>query len=113
MIHSKEGVDSGSDNVIAKIVVSGGGVDININEKADVLPGIFEMKENGATYAVGFDMLNGIRRFFRLFLKSKNSPLPTLLLWYKGLSRDEKKTVMIISKERTENDSSSLKKMNE
>ncbi|HMH32650.1 MAG TPA: hypothetical protein VK543_06445 [Puia sp.] len=110
---SKEGVETSSDNVNAKIPVNGGSVDININEKSNVLPSVFEMKENGATYGVGFEMLKGIRKFFRLFLKSKNNPLPTLLLWYKGLSKDEKKTVMIICKERTENDSSSREKRNE
>jgi hypothetical protein len=86
-----------------------GAVDININEKPDAVPGVFEMKENGATYGVGADGLKGVRRFFSRFLKSKNSPIPTLLLWYKGLSRDEKKDVMVISKERTEDDSVSGK----
>ena len=113
MIHSEEVVDSSRDDVNAKIVVSGGGVDININEKPDVLPGVFELKEAGATYSVGSDMLKGIRKFFRLFLRSKNNPLPTLLLWYKGLTTDEKKTVMIISKERTENDSPAREKTDE
>jgi len=112
-MNSRDDVERSTNNANAKIIVSGGGVDININEKQDVLPGVFEMKENGATYAVGFEMLKGIRKFFRLFLKSKNNPLPTLLLWYKGLSKDEKKTVMIICKERTENDSSSREKMSE
>jgi hypothetical protein len=95
--------ESNSDSMV---MVRDGASDITIKEKTDVLPGVYELQENGATFGVGFEMLNAIKRFFRLFMKSKNNPFPTLLLWYEGLSRDEKKTVMIISKERTENDSS-------
>jgi hypothetical protein len=91
-------------NMDSRVMVREGASDINIKEKPSVLPGIYELEENGATFSVGFEMLNGIKRFFRLFMKSKNNPFPTLLLWYKGLSNDEKKTVMIICRERTEND---------
>ncbi len=98
-------------NLDSKVMVRDGASDITIKEKTDVLPGVYELQENGATFGVGFEMLKGIKRFFRLFMKSKNNPFPTLLLWYKGLSSDEKKNVMIISKERTENDSSSGGKM--
>lgn len=94
----------------SKVIMREGGIGMNRTEKLDVAPAVYELKEDGATYGVGYEMLRRIQNFFKLFMKSKNNPFPTLLLWYKGLSRDEKKTVMIISKERTENDSFSEKK---
>ena len=110
MVQIKEYIDNGLTNMNPEpesisdswVMLREGASDITIKEKPDVLPGVYELQENGATFGVGFEMLNAIKRFFRLFMKSKNNPFPTLLLWYKGLSRDEKKTVMIISKERTE-----------
>ena len=114
MIQIKEHIDRGlksmnperEGNSDSKVMVREGASDILIKEKTDVLPGVYELQENGATFSVGFEMLKAIKRFFRAFMKSKNNPFPTLFLWYKGLSRDEKKKVMIITKERTENDSS-------
>jgi hypothetical protein len=88
-------------------VVREGAADINITKKSNASPGVYELQDNGATYSVGLMMLRGIKKFFQLFKKSKNNPFPTIMLWYKGLSKEQKKTVMIISKERTENDSSS------
>jgi len=89
-----------------------GKVDIKIEENMSSTMGTFEMKENGATYSVGSEMLKNLKTFFRWGLKNKH-PFPTLLLWYKGLSREQKKSVMIISKERTENDSYPDRKMEE
>ena len=66
--------------------------------------GLYELHENDATYGVGLDMLNNIKNYFQSYLGNKYNSFPTLLLWYKGLTCDEKKTVMIIGSERTEND---------
>lgn len=114
-VHSEEDqklLDPESESAIeSKIMVSDRGVDIKIKENTDVAPAAFEMKEDGATYSVGSEMLKNLKKFFHWGLKSKKNPFPTLLLWYKGLSKEEKKSVMIISKERTENDSSAGKKM--
>ena len=79
-----------------------GASNINIKEKNEALPGLYELEENGTTFAIRLEMLECINKFFQLSLKNKNNCSPTLMLWYKSLSRDEKKTVMIICKERTE-----------
>jgi hypothetical protein len=97
----------------SKILASNSGAEINVKENTDVNPSTFELKENGTTYSIGGEMLKNLKKFFRWSIKGKKNPLPTLLLWYKGLSRDQKKTVMIISKERTENDSVPERKMEE
>jgi hypothetical protein len=116
-VHIKEDQklrDPESENPIeSKIMVSERGVDIKIKENTDVIPAAFEMKEDGATYSVGSEMLKNLKKFFHWDLKRKKNPFPTLLLWYKGLSKEQKKSVMIISKERTENDSSPDRKMEE
>src|SRR5580765_5822532 len=114
MFNEKENIndkDSNADteresNLNFEKMVREGGADINITKKSNVFPGVYELKDNGATYSVGLMMLKGIKKFFQFFTKSKNNPFPTIILWYKGLSREQKKSVMIISKERTENDSS-------
>jgi hypothetical protein len=73
-------------------------------EKPGSSSGLYELHENSATYGVKAEMLNNIKNYFRSNVGNDNKPCPTLLLWYKGLSCDERKTVMIIGKERTEND---------
>ncbi len=117
MDHKKVHIDKDQKNsnreseLDSKIILSNRGVDIKIKENTDLAPATFEMKEDGATYSVGSEMLRNLKKFFHWGLKSKKNPFPTLLLWYKGLSREEKKSVMIISKERTENDTSPDRKM--
>ena len=109
----EENLNPGPDNSKdSKILVSESGAEIKVKENTDVDPSIFELKENGATYNIGLEMLKNLKKFFRR-LKTKKNLFPSLLLWYKGLSRDQKKKVMIISKERTENDSVPERKMEE
>ena len=86
------------------MVAGSGSWDANIKGKLNVSLGLYELHGNGATFGVRFEMLNNIKNYFLLYLGEKNKPFPTLLLWYRGLSCEEKKTVMVIDKERTEND---------
>src|ERR1700694_5741465 len=73
-------------------------------EKPGLISGLYELHENSATYGVRVEMLDSIKNYFRLYSGNNNRPSPSLLLWYKGLTCDERKTVMVIGKERTEND---------
>jgi hypothetical protein len=94
-----------SEDILNLFIVAGSGSwDVNIKGKLNASLGLYELHGSSATFGVGFEMLNNIKNYFRLYLGEKNKPSPTLWLWYKGLSCEEKKTVMVIDKERTEND---------